>query len=80
MEYYIYLIKIGKWTSERILLGKKKIELRLTLKNRLKNLIFNFYHVLYLLNSLCNLFSLSFFNNCYIYYNNKNEIFYKIHI
>lgn len=80
MKYYAHAVRIGKSILDRILLSQKKIRLRLVLKDGFKSFIFNFSNMFYLFNSLCNLFSLGFFNNSGIYYNNKNKTFYKIHI
>ena len=71
--------KIGGSILDGILPRKRKIRLRLALKDSSESLIFNFQNVFYLLNSPCNLLSLSLLNNSGIYLNIKNETLYKIY-
>lgn len=80
MKYYAYVTKIGRSILNRILIGQEKIQLKLALKNGFKSLIPNLSNIFYLPNSSYNLLSLRFLNNSSIYYDNKNEIFYKIYI
>lgn len=77
-EYQEQPTRIGGSTSDGISLSQGKIRLRLGLKNSTEGLILNFWNVYYLPNSPCNLVSLGLLNNSSIYYDNKNETFYKV--
>ena len=66
-------MKIGGSTSDGISLGKRKIRLRVALKDGFEGLILNLQNVFYLPNSSCNLLSLGLLNNSDIYYDNENE-------
>ncbi len=73
-------IKIRGLTSNGILLGRRKVKIRFTLKDRIEGLVFILINIIYLLNSLSNLISLGFLNNAGIYYHNKDQILYNIEI
>lgn len=77
-EYQKPFTRIGGSISNRVSLGRRKIQLRLGLKDGSEGLILNLYNMYYFLNSLCNLVSLSFLNNNGIYYDNKNKTLYKV--
>lgn len=71
-------IKVGKFILDRVLQDKKKIYLKLSLKNDLEKFILKYQKKYYLPNSFCNLISLKLFNNSNIFYNNKPKNFYQI--
>ena len=77
-EYKKYLTKVGRSTSNRVLLRRKKVCLRLGLKDNLKSLILKLQNVYYLPNSLCNLVSLRLLNNSGIFHNNEHKNLYQI--
>lgn len=79
-EYYMHPIRIGRTTSNGILPSRRKIRLRLALKDESEGLIFNLHNMFYLSNSQCNLFSLGLFNNSSIYYDNENKTLYEIYL
>lgn len=58
IKYYIYITKIGYLILNKILLGQRKIRLKLAFKNSFKSLILNFSNGFYLFNSLYNLLTL----------------------
>lgn len=70
--------KIRGSTLDNISLGKKKVKIRLILKNRIEGLVLILTNVFYLSNNLFNLASLSLQNNAGIYYHNKNQILYNL--
>lgn len=78
MEDYNKPIKIGRSILNRSLLGRKKIQLQLSLKDSSKSFILNLQNVYYLLSSQCNLVSLKLLNNSKIFYYNKNKILYQL--
>lgn len=69
-------IKVEGFIANKVLLGRKKVKIRLGKKNGLKILVLTFTNVFYLPNSPSNLVSLSFFNDTGIYYYNKDQILY----
>lgn len=78
IEYQKHSIKIDRFTFNGVLPERKKIQLRLDLKNNSENLILNFQNVYYLLNSFCSLVNLKLLNNSGIYHDNKYKNFYQI--
>lgn len=78
IEYQKHPTKAGRFTLNRVLLGRRKICLKLGLENNLKGLIFNFQNIYYLANNFCNLVSLKLMNNSNIFYNNKLKNLYQI--
>lgn len=50
----------------------------MSLKDRTKDLIFNFQNIYYFLNNLCNLVSFGVLNDSRIYYDNKNKTLYQV--
>lgn len=71
-------MKVGRSTSDEVLPGKGKIQLRLRLDDNSEGLILNLHNMYYFPNSLCNLVSLGLLNNSGIYYDNKHKSFYQI--
>lgn len=75
-KYQEHLIKVDRSIFNGVLLGRRKIQLRLSLEDDLKNLILNLQNVYYLLNSFCNLVNLGFFNNNGYYHDNEYKNLY----
>lgn len=69
-------IKLWGLISNDISLGKKKVKIKLLLKNKTERLVLILINVFYLLNSLFNFISLGFLNNIRIYYHINNQILY----
>ena len=80
MKYCTYSTNIGRSVLNKILLGQRKIQLRLAFKNGSESLILNLLNMFYLPNSLCNLLSLKLLDNSGIYHGNENKSFYKMYI
>lgn len=59
---------------------RRKIKIRLKLKDRTEGLVLILTNVFYLLNNLSNLGSLSLLNNTGIYHHNKDQILYNLEI
>lgn len=68
------LTKVGASTSDGISSDRRKVKIRLTLRDRIEDLVLTSTNVFYLLNSLFNIFSPSFLSNIEIYYLDKDEI------
>lgn len=69
---------IGRLTSDDILLSKRKIKIRLTLKDKIEELVLTLINIFYLSHSLLNFVSLSLLNNVKIYHYNKDQILYNL--
>lgn len=69
-DYYKRVIRIRGFITNIISLGYKKIQLWLSLKNRVRRVILDFNDLYYLSSSLTNLVSLGLWNNDNIYYYN----------
>lgn len=78
-EYCTHTTRIGESTSDGISPGRRKIRLRLALKDGSEGLILNLSNVFYLPNSPCNLLSLGLLNNSGIYHDNETKTLYKIY-
>lgn len=70
--------KVGGLTSDCILPGRKKVKIRLALKDRIEGLVFILTNVFYLPNNSSKLISLGLLNNAGIYHHNKNQILYNL--
>lgn len=65
-------IKVGGSTSDSILPGRGKINIKLTLKDKIEGLVLTLTNVFYLFNNSSNLVSLGLLNNARIYYYSKD--------
>lgn len=72
--------KVRRLTLDSISSGRRKIKIRLVLKDRTEELILILINIFYLLSSPSNLVSLSFLNNAKIYHHNKDQILYDLEI
>ena len=70
--------KVGGSTSDGISPSRRKVKIRLVLKDRTEKLGLILISVFYLPNSLSNLVGLGFLNNAGIYYHNKDQTFYNL--
>lgn len=71
-------IRIGGSTSDGVSLGRERVRLWLALKDGIEGLFLNLQNVYYLLNSPCNMVSLSLLNSNGIFHNNENETLYQV--
>lgn len=72
--------KVRKSILDSILLDRKKVKIRLALKDRIEELVLILTNIFYFFNSPSNLVSQSFLNNARIYYHNKNQTLYNFEI
>lgn len=77
-NYQELLIRIKGSTLNDISLGREKVKLRLSLKDRSEGLVLNLLETFYLPNSSYNLVSLARLNNSGIFHNNEDENLYHI--
>lgn len=70
--------KIRGSTSDGISPGRRKVKIRLTLKNGTEKLVLTLTNVFYISHNSLNLVSLGFLNNVRIYYHNKDQILYNL--
>lgn len=66
------LTNIGGLILDGISLGRKRVKIRLILKDSIKGLVLILINVFYLFHSLLNLISLDLLNNVGIFYHNKD--------
>lgn len=69
-------IRVGGFTADRVLLGKKKVKIRLAKKDGSEGLILTLINIFYILYSSLDLISFSLLNNVGYYYPNKDQILY----
>lgn len=67
--------KVGRSTLDSISSARKKVKIRLVLRDRIKGLVLILTNIFYFLNSLSNFVSLGFLNNVGIYHPNKDQTF-----
>ena len=72
--------KVEGSTSDGISLGRRKVKIRLVLKDGIEGLALTLTNVFYLPNSLSNLVSLDFLNNARIYHHNEDQTLYNLKI
>lgn len=70
--------KVGRLTLNSILPGRRKVKIRLVLKDKIEILILILTNVFYYLNNSSNLDTLGLLNNMEIYYHNKDKRLYKL--
>lgn len=68
------ITKVGGSTLDRISLSRKKVKIRLILKDRIEGQVFIMTNVFYFPNTQSKLINLGLFNNARIYYHNKDQI------
>lgn len=68
--------KVRRSSFDDISLGRRKVKIRLVLKDATKRLVFILTNIFYLPNNSSNLVTLGFLNNVGIYHHNKDSIFY----
>ncbi len=78
MEYRELPTRIGGSTSDGVSSGRRRVRLRLALKDGSKSLILNLQNVYYLPYIPCNLVSLGLLHDSRIFYDNKNETLYQV--
>lgn len=70
--------KVGGSISDDISPGRRKVKIRLVLKDGTEGLVLIFTIVFYLPNSLSNLASIDLLNDAGIYHHNKNQTLYDL--
>lgn len=73
------LIKVRGSISDKILPRKRKVKIRLVLKDGSKGIKLTLTNISYFSNNPPNLVNLGLLNTVKIYYHNKNQIFYYLH-
>lgn len=73
IDFTKYIIKIRRLTLDNILLGKKKIKIKLIIRDKIEKLVLILTNVFYLINSSSNIVSLDFLNNIIIHHYNKDQ-------
>lgn len=68
--------KVRELILDGISFDRRRVKIRLALKNSIKGLVLTLANIFYLLYSLLNLISLGLLNNVRIFYHNKNQILY----
>lgn len=71
--------KVGRSTSDGILLARGKVRIRLALKDGTAGIKLTLTNVFYLPNSPCNLVRLGLLNDAGIYHHNKDQALYNLH-
>ncbi len=72
--------KVGGSTSDGISPDRRKVKIRLALKDRTEGLVLTLTNVFYLPNSPSNLVSLGLLNDVGIYHHNEDQILYNLEI
>lgn len=78
IQYQGHATKVRVSTSDGILPGKGKIQLKLGLNDDIEGLILTLHNVYYLPNSPCNLVNLRLFNNSGVYHDNIYKSLYQV--
>lgn len=77
-KYEKHPTKVNKSYSNKVLLEKVKILLKLSLEDNSESFILDFQNAYSFLNNLCNLINQRFLNMSSIYHNNKYKNLYQI--